>query len=136
MKFFQPTNLLACRISHLQYVYRQNGFDYLVKRFKTDMYFFFRFVVRLVLGILLCSMITPQFSVRQDERFVYIDIRAPNIKASEVEFYAHDDLFIFSLHPYYLRLRFPGNLKDDPEEQTAAEDDVKDEDMIRMLVMI
>lgn len=62
-------------------------------------------------------MLTPQFSVDQDEKNVYIDIKAPFIRAQDVEFFVDGELFIFSLHPYYLRLRFPGRLKQDDEEE-------------------
>ncbi|KAK9246842.1 SHQ1 protein-domain-containing protein [Lipomyces tetrasporus] len=58
-------------------------------------------------------MITPHFSVRQDAEFVYIDIKVTHIKAQNVELRAEDDIFMFSLPPYYLRLHFPGNLVDD-----------------------
>lgn len=68
-------------------------------------------------------MITPKFSVDQDEEFVYINIRAPYIKAASIEFFVEDNLFIFSLHPYYLRLRFPANLVDD-EERSKTEYDL------------
>lgn len=68
-------------------------------------------------------MITPQFKVTQDDEFVYIKIRAPSIKASAIEFFVENDLFIFSLHPYYLRLRFPGNVVDD-EEKSKTEYDI------------
>ncbi|CAN6636863.1 protein Shq1p [Trichomonascus vanleenenianus] len=62
-------------------------------------------------------MITPQFSVSQDDQRVHIKIKAPYIKAAGVEFFVDKDLFIFSLHPYYLRLRFPGNLKEDRDDE-------------------
>ncbi|KAA8915268.1 hypothetical protein TRICI_002625 [Trichomonascus ciferrii] len=66
-------------------------------------------------------MLTPQFSVDQDEKNVYIDIKAPFIRTQDVEFFVDGELFIFSLHPYYLRLRFPGRLKqDDDEEQDES----------------
>lgn len=61
-------------------------------------------------------MITPQFSVDQDTDFVYIKIRAPYIRASEVEFTVQENVFIFSLPPYYLRLRFPSSLLDSSGE--------------------
>lgn len=63
------------------------------------------------------KMLTPQFSVDQDDNNVYIDIKAPYIKAADVEFNVTGELFIFSLHPYYLRLRFPGLLKEDREDE-------------------
>jgi protein SHQ1 len=58
-------------------------------------------------------MITPQFACDQDEEFVLLRIRAPYLRATNIEFVVDDDLFVFSLSPYYLRLRFPGKLVDD-----------------------
>ncbi|BFZ61876.1 hypothetical protein YB2330_002954 [Saitoella coloradoensis] len=58
-------------------------------------------------------MITPSFSVTQDEEFVFIEIKAPYIKAQNIEMHVADETFIFSLKPYYLRLRFPANLVED-----------------------
>lgn len=52
-------------------------------------------------------MITPLFSVRQDSDFLYIEIKVPHIKASSVQFEVADEIFVFSLAPYYLRLRLP-----------------------------
>lgn len=69
-------------------------------------------------------MITPQFSVRQDENRIYIDIRTLHIRSAgrSMEFTVESDLFVFALNPYYLRLRFPGKLLSD-EDQKAVEDD-------------
>ncbi|ODQ67219.1 box H/ACA snoRNP assembly protein Shq1 [Nadsonia fulvescens var. elongata DSM 6958] len=66
-------------------------------------------------------MITPLFQVRQDDEFVYIDIKAPHIRAPNIEMVVDKDLFIFSLHPYYLRLRFPHKVLDD-ERANASYD--------------
>jgi len=66
-------------------------------------------------------MITPQFEVRQDDGFVYVDIRAPYIKASHIQFEVAENVFVFSLPPYYLRLRFPRAIKED-EFMTSSYD--------------
>lgn len=58
-------------------------------------------------------MITPLFKVDQNEDFVFINIRAPYIKATSLQFEVADDVFVFSLPPYYLRLRLPGMLIED-----------------------
>lgn len=58
-------------------------------------------------------MITPQFEVEQDSKFIYVNIKAPHIKASLIQFDVADDTFVFTLPPYYLRLRFPGNIVED-----------------------
>ncbi|ANB14568.1 Shq1p [Sugiyamaella lignohabitans] len=67
-------------------------------------------------------MITPQFSVDQDDEFIYIKIKAPYIKAQNIEFVVDENVFIFSLHPYYLRLRFPGKIIDDDDRSSANYD--------------
>lgn len=58
-------------------------------------------------------MITPQFEVSQDDQFIFVSIRAPYIKASLIQFEVQDNVFVFSLPPYYLRLRFPGKIVED-----------------------
>lgn len=58
-------------------------------------------------------MITPRFDVSQDDDFVRIKIHAPYIKASNIALEAAGDTFVFSLHPYFLRLRFPHNIIED-----------------------
>ncbi|PRT52525.1 Protein shq1 [Wickerhamiella sorbophila] len=64
-------------------------------------------------------MITPQFEVDQDQDFIYVKIRAPYIKASNVEFEVVDERFVFSLQPYYLRLTFPGKLIEDERLESS-----------------
>lgn len=72
-------------------------------------------------------MITPQFSVRQDDDRVYIDIRALHIRSAggSMEFTVDGELFVFALNPYYLRLRFPGRLLSDEDEQVIEDDSFK-----------
>lgn len=65
-------------------------------------------------------MITPDFSVDQDENFVFVNIKAPHIRVSNIEVIVDGELFVFSLAPYYLRLRFPGRLIDEDEEAIEA----------------
>lgn len=62
-------------------------------------------------------MITPDFTVDQDEDFVFVDIKAPHIRVANIEIVVDGELFVFSLAPYYLRLRFPGRLLDEDEEE-------------------
>lgn len=64
-------------------------------------------------------MITPQFEVEQDQDFVYVNIRAPYIKATNLEFEVVDERFVFSLQPYYLRLTFPGKLVEDERMESS-----------------
>ncbi|KAK9760218.1 hypothetical protein K7432_016007 [Basidiobolus ranarum] len=66
-------------------------------------------------------MITPVFSVSQDSDFVEIIIHAPHIKTQEVDFHVSGREFRFYVHPYFLRLNFPGMLVED-ERSTAAYD--------------
>jgi protein SHQ1 len=73
-------------------------------------------------------MLTPRFICHQDDEFVYIDIQVSHIRfdAPGVQIVVENELFVFSLSPYYLRLRFPAPLIDD-EERSSAEYQSKDE---------
>lgn len=66
-------------------------------------------------------MLTPYFTCSQDDEFVYIDIKVSHIRfdAPGVQIIAENELFIFSLSPYYLRLRFDKQLIDDEERSNA-----------------
>lgn len=66
-------------------------------------------------------MITPRFSLRQDESKIYVEIRAPHFKMADLELMVDKEMFLFSLPPYYLRLRFPGQLVDDEDRPAHAE---------------
>ena len=57
-------------------------------------------------------MITPQFSLDQDETFVTVNIRVPYVKISLSEFMILEREFKFFLHPYYLNLKFDQPLKE------------------------
>lgn len=72
-------------------------------------------------------MITPRFTIRQDANRVYIDIKTAHIRSSggSIEFQVEGDLFVFSLAPYYLRLRFPGNLLNDEDEKVIDDESLK-----------
>lgn len=72
-------------------------------------------------------MITPKFTIRQDDNRVYIDIKTAHIRSSgrELEFQVEGDLFVFSLSPYYLRLRFPGRLLNDEDEKVIDDESFK-----------
>ncbi|KAH3680565.1 hypothetical protein WICMUC_000239 [Wickerhamomyces mucosus] len=73
-------------------------------------------------------MLTPYFECHQDEEYIYIDIKVSHIRfdAVGVQIIVEDELFIFSLSPYYLRLRFPFKLIDD-EERSKADYESKEE---------
>lgn len=72
-------------------------------------------------------MITPFFTINQDDEFIYIDVKVSHVRfnAKTIEMNVDNQLFIFSLPPYYLRLRFPFNCVDD--ERSNAEFDSKSE---------
>lgn len=66
-------------------------------------------------------MITPRFTVSQDDEYILIDVKVSSIRfsAAGMEMVVDGNVFIFHLSPYYLRLRFPHNLVDD--ERATAE---------------
>ncbi|KAG5417332.1 hypothetical protein I9W82_004965 [Candida metapsilosis] len=72
-------------------------------------------------------MLTPYFTINQDDEFIYIDVKISHIRfsAPNIEMTVDNDLFRFSLPPYYLRLRFPYPCVDD--ERSHAEYDSKSE---------
>ncbi|RKP29796.1 SHQ1-domain-containing protein [Metschnikowia bicuspidata] len=60
-------------------------------------------------------MLTPYFKVTQDNEYIYLSIRILHARfsAQALEMVVDSEVFIFSLSPYYLRLRFPHPLVDD-----------------------
>lgn len=72
-------------------------------------------------------MITPFFTITQDDEFIRLQVKISHARfnAKTIEMVADSQLFIFSLPPYYLRLRFPYNCVDD--ERSHAEFDSKNE---------
>ncbi|KAF5101819.1 hypothetical protein D0Z00_000681 [Geotrichum galactomycetum] len=71
-------------------------------------------------------MITPKFSIRQDANRLYITIYLPHIRAStDIEFQVDSNVFIFSLSPYYLRLRFSHALLNDEDERVIDNETLK-----------
>ncbi|QLG72512.1 hypothetical protein HG535_0D02200 [Zygotorulaspora mrakii] len=65
-------------------------------------------------------MLTPKFEVTQDDEFVFVTVIISSIRfnAAGLEMVVNDNVFVFHLSPYYLRLRFPYNIVDD-ERSTA-----------------
>lgn len=57
-------------------------------------------------------MLTPRFSLKQDDQFVYLTIHAPYSNIKDNECLIEDYDFIFFASPYFLRVRLPGKLKD------------------------
>lgn len=64
-------------------------------------------------------MITPFFEIDQDDEFVHVTVKVSHARfsASALEMVVDDAVFIFSLPPYYLRLRMPFPLVDDERAQ-------------------
>ncbi|ONH74563.1 Protein SHQ1 [Pichia kudriavzevii] len=78
-------------------------------------------------------MLTPRFELNQDEEFVYIKIHISNIRfsAAAIEMVVNENVFVFSLPPYYLRLRFPKQLV---ENEDATSEFVPNEECIKVRV--
>ncbi|KAG7663933.1 uncharacterized protein J8A68_002560 [[Candida] subhashii] len=72
-------------------------------------------------------MITPFFTIDQDDEFIYVSIKISHIRfsAPNIEMIVDNELFIFSLPPYYLRIRLPHPCIDD--DRSHAEFDSKSE---------
>lgn len=72
-------------------------------------------------------MLTPLFTITQNDEFIFIDIKVSHARfnAKTIEMNVDNQLFIFSLPPYYLRLRLPHNCVDD--ERSHSEFDSKSE---------
>lgn len=66
-------------------------------------------------------MITPFFTISQDDEFIFIDVKVSHIRfnAQSIEMVVQDELFIFALPPYYLRLRLPFRCVDDERSHAA-----------------
>lgn len=66
-------------------------------------------------------MLTPSFTITQDDEFVFIKVEVSHIRfsAKAIEMVANGDVFVFSLPPYYLRLRLPFNVIDDERSHAA-----------------
>ncbi|EEB08397.1 box H/ACA snoRNP assembly protein Shq1 [Schizosaccharomyces japonicus yFS275] len=69
-------------------------------------------------------MITPTFTIRQDNNFIFLDVKAPFIKAANVEIVADGNLVSFCINPYFLKLELPGRVIDD--ENAKASYDVSE----------
>lgn len=72
-------------------------------------------------------MITPHFTITQDDEFIHLVVKISSIRfsAAGMELVVQENLIVFYLSPYYLRLRFPHNLVDD--ERAKAEYKASDE---------
>ncbi|RKP27568.1 SHQ1 protein-domain-containing protein [Syncephalis pseudoplumigaleata] len=67
-------------------------------------------------------MITPTFSIEQDETFLTITIHTPHIRAQEIDMFIAGNEFKLYVKPYFLRLHLPGNVVED--ERASASYDI------------
>lgn len=67
-------------------------------------------------------MITPKFTVAQDNGHLYLTIHAPHVRAQTVQLDVDSDQFKFFASPYYLRLTFPGPLNEEEDHTVATFD--------------
>ncbi|XP_028416679.1 protein SHQ1 homolog isoform X2 [Dendronephthya gigantea] len=68
-------------------------------------------------------MLTPAFELGQDEKFVFVYMKTPYIKAQDVEYFIEENLFKFYVKPYFLRLNFPGKIIENGEESASYDVD-------------
>ncbi|KAJ1974251.1 hypothetical protein H4R35_003700 [Dimargaris xerosporica] len=66
-------------------------------------------------------MITPRFTVSQDDTFVTVVIHAPHIRAQDVDIHVEGCQLRFYAKPYFLRLTFPKPIVED-DRSTASYD--------------
>ncbi|KAI8592159.1 SHQ1 protein-domain-containing protein [Geranomyces variabilis] len=68
-------------------------------------------------------MLTPAFSISQNDEFVTVVLKCPYIKTQDVEFYINDNEFKFYVKPYFLRLTFPEPIVEDGREKASYDVD-------------
>lgn len=67
--------------------------------------------------------ITPKFSLRQDDEYLYVDVVVPYVKVTSMEFAVVDGTqFSFYCKPYLLKLNLPGPVIDEDERAEALYD--------------
>ncbi|KAI8822541.1 SHQ1 protein-domain-containing protein [Fimicolochytrium jonesii] len=76
-------------------------------------------------------MLTPAFTISQDDEFVTVVLKCPYVKAQDVEFYISDTEFKFYISPYFLRLNLPASVVENGRE-TAAYDVDKGEVTVKI----
>lgn len=67
-------------------------------------------------------MITPSFKLIQDDCYLFVNIKAPYAKLSEVDVSVDENDFRFYCKPYYLRLNLPGKIVDNTETEHGTYD--------------
>ena len=68
-------------------------------------------------------MLTPKFSLTQDDQFVYLKMHVPHLKFNETETHVEDDEVYFHSKPYFLRLHLPGNVVEDDRSKCSYDVD-------------
>ncbi|ETW05652.1 hypothetical protein H310_03377 [Aphanomyces invadans] len=56
---------------------------------------------------------TPRFTVTQDDKMVYVEIRVPYVRVTDMEYHIDGAHFTFWCKPYLLNLTFPDAIVDD-----------------------
>ena len=64
-------------------------------------------------------MITPRFTIKQDESFVIVILHVPYIKISNSQFFIEGTEFKFYIKPYYLRLNFSQEIEENGKEKAT-----------------
>lgn len=63
-------------------------------------------------------MLTPRFTVRQDDEFVVVEMRVPgHVRLGEDDVWIEGRSFKFHAHPYFLSLELPGEVVQDGRER-------------------
>ncbi|XP_037070848.1 protein SHQ1 homolog [Pollicipes pollicipes] len=70
-------------------------------------------------------MLTPRFSITQDDEHVVIEVEAPFAHVKETEVFMEGNLFTFHSAPYYLRLHFSGCIVENDKASAKFDPDKK-----------
>ena len=68
-------------------------------------------------------MLTPRFSLSQDDKFLFVTIYAPFTHIDKTEVFMDENEFRFFSKPYYLRLHLPGNVVETDEASASWDSD-------------
>lgn len=71
-------------------------------------------------------MITPRFRLRQDHNFIYVVVELPYVKISDAEVDVEGTQFTMYVKPYFLKLNFGHELKDDEQSKGVYDIDKKE----------
>ena len=68
-------------------------------------------------------MLTPRFSLSQDDRFLFVTIYAPFTHIDKTEVFMDENEFRFFSKPYYLRIHLPGPVTENEEASASWDSD-------------